>query len=131
MHELSIARNIIDILQQEQVRHGFAAVRQIHLALGPLSNVVPESLLFCFDAIKDGTLAAEAVMDIRSTPMTAECRSCLSREEFHSIDTICSTCGSHDMEVLSGADLSIVSIDVDEPPVVDETAPQPTGHPGM
>ena len=55
MHELSIALNIVDIAQQEMIRHGGERVCAIHLQVGPLAGVAKEALLFSFGLVCEGT----------------------------------------------------------------------------
>ena len=55
MHELSIALNIVEIAQQEMLRHGGERVRAVHLQVGPLAGVAKEALLFSFGLVCEGT----------------------------------------------------------------------------
>jgi hydrogenase nickel incorporation protein HypA/HybF len=55
MHELSIALNIVEIAQQEMLRHGGERVRAVHLQVGPLAGVAREALLFSFGLACEGT----------------------------------------------------------------------------
>jgi hydrogenase nickel incorporation protein HypA/HybF len=55
MHELSIAVNIVELAEEEMIRHGGQRVRAVHLKLGPLAGVAKEALLFSFDLACEGT----------------------------------------------------------------------------
>jgi hydrogenase nickel incorporation protein HypA/HybF len=55
MHELSIAVNIIEVAEEEMIRHGGQRVRAVHLKLGPLAGVAKEALRFSFDLACQGT----------------------------------------------------------------------------
>jgi Zn finger protein HypA/HybF involved in hydrogenase expression len=45
MHELAIAQNILEIVNQSVPEEQAAAVRLVRIRIGQLSGVVPESLL--------------------------------------------------------------------------------------
>ena len=55
MHELSIAMNIIEIAEEQLVRHGGERVRAVHLQVGSLAGVAKEALLFSFGLACEGT----------------------------------------------------------------------------
>jgi hydrogenase nickel incorporation protein HypA/HybF len=87
MHELSIAAALLETIEEERVRHGFERVVRVRLRIGRYSNVVPEALVFGFEALAEGTAAAGAVLDFEHVP------------------------GRDDP--LAGEDLDIVSLDVE------------------
>jgi hydrogenase nickel incorporation protein HypA/HybF len=57
MHELSIAMNIVEIAEEELLRHGGERVRVVYLQMGPLAGVAKEALLFSFRIACQGTAA--------------------------------------------------------------------------
>ncbi|HEY7581837.1 MAG TPA: hydrogenase maturation nickel metallochaperone HypA [Acetobacteraceae bacterium] len=64
MHELALTREIVAIVCQA------AAGRRVHtvtLEVGEWSCAAPEALEFCFQAVAQGTCAANARLDIRRT----------------------------------------------------------------
>ena len=67
MHELSIALNILDIANEELVRHGGERIRAIHIQLGPLSGIAKEALLFSFGLACEGTAAEGSHLVIEET----------------------------------------------------------------
>jgi hydrogenase nickel incorporation protein HypA/HybF len=87
MHELSIAAALLETIEEERGRHGFERVVRVRLRIGQYSNVVPEALVFGFEALAEGTVAAGAVLDFEDVP------------------------GRDDP--LAGEDLDIVSLDVE------------------
>lgn len=112
MHELSIATNIINVIEEQQREHGFERVSKIHLKIGEFSSVVPEALEFSFGIAARGTVAEGAELVIEIIPLMLRCRSC--GEEFHSEPYIfvCPNCGGTELEMLSGTELQIDSIEV-------------------
>lgn len=115
MHEMGIALQIVEIaVGSLPADLGEARVAAINLKIGKLAAVVPESLRFCFDvAIKD-TLLAGAKLVIEEMPVVARCKDCQARWTIDQPVFICQTCESGSLEILSGRELDIESIEVVE-----------------
>lgn len=113
MHEMSIAQNLIEIIQEEMIRHNANTLRSVRLNIGQMSAIVPDALSFCFEVIVAGTEleGARLIMDI--IPLKGYCSAC--ENEFHIEDYVfvCTSCGSTKIETLAGQDLSIVEMQVD------------------
>jgi hydrogenase nickel incorporation protein HypA/HybF len=108
MHELAIAESVIDTVTQ---RLPDAKVTCVHLEIGPLSGVVPDSIRFCFDLATEGTGLAGAALKITEPPARCLCRSCGKEFQPDSPIVLC-PCGSPDAAVLSGEQLKILSVSV-------------------
>ena len=114
MHELSIALEILDIVEREAVKHGAAVVRQVHLRVGDLSGVETGSLSFSFDAVKgEKDLTREAVLVIERLPVKIRCTPC--NEVFAGTGhmVICPRCEGFETELLQGEELEIGEIEID------------------
>ena len=112
MHEMSIARSILDIVQEEVARNEVKQLVAINIAVGKLSAVVPQQLAFCFSMISVDTNLARATLNIREVPLGYMCGSC--REEFASeeMSFICPACGEKNPHLITGKELTIESIEV-------------------
>ncbi|MBO0770446.1 MAG: hydrogenase maturation nickel metallochaperone HypA [Actinobacteria bacterium] len=108
MHELAIAQGIIDTVTG---RLPGSRVSLVSLEIGPLSGVVPDALLFCFDLATEGTGLAGARLEISEPPARCRCRECGSEFAPDGPILLC-PCGSADAEVLSGQDLRITAVKV-------------------
>jgi hydrogenase nickel incorporation protein HypA/HybF len=77
-------------------------VHTIFVRVGKLDAVVPESLMFLFDAIKASFLMPNASLQIEIDDVRCRCNSC--QEEFSPQTPVflCPTCGSGNTQVLSG-----------------------------
>jgi len=53
VHELSIALNLVEIVEEAARRAGAECVVAVHLRLGAMSGVVREALEFCFPLASD------------------------------------------------------------------------------
>ena len=113
MHEMGIALQIIEIATDSiPADAGDVRVEKINLKIGKLAAVVPDSLRFCFDvAIKDTPLdGAELV--IQELPVMARCKDCDTHWTIDSPAFTCENCNSGSLEILSGRELDIESIEI-------------------
>lgn len=91
-----------------------AAGRRVHsvkLEVGALCAVVPDAVQFCFELATEGTVAEGARLDLDIRPGIAHCRRCDARFEIPDLILLC-PCGSADVEVVSGRELKILSMEV-------------------
>ena len=54
MHELTLCRNMVEIIEQEAILQSFQHVETVRMEIGVLSCVEPEALRFCFDTVTPG-----------------------------------------------------------------------------
>lgn len=114
MHELSIAQNILEIVHQHVTREQESGIRKIKLRIGEQSGVVPDSLEFCFSAMISGTALEHAALAIERIPLTMRCGNCgrESRVDFGAVT--CPGCGSGTLTMISGTELEIVEIELED-----------------
>lgn len=110
MHELGITRSIVAIVG-EHARD--RKVRRVTLDIGALSAVMPEAIRFCFDVAAQGTALEGAALDIERIEGRGRCRSCGAEFPTPSLVTFCA-CGSREIERLSGEELKIRSMELEE-----------------
>ena len=115
MHELSIAQNIVDIVLQHLPTADGVHVTKVRLTLGAMAGVVPDSLEFCFGAITQGTNLEGAVLEIEHLPLTAKCGDCGREGEIEPTFFSCPSCGSNRLTILTGREMQVREIEVDEP----------------
>ncbi len=115
MHEMGIALQIIEIAAASiPAEMKPVKVARVNLKIGKLAAVVPDSLRFCFDAASRDTELAGAELAIEEVPVTALCRECGERWEITEPVFTCRVCEGGSLEILSGRELDIVSIEVAE-----------------
>ena len=84
----------------------------VNLRGGPLSGVLPDAMRFCFDVASAGTPLAGAQLMI-DEPQGRGPMQKLRHDEFELADLILlCPCGSADVEVLSGRELMVMSVEV-------------------
>ena len=108
MHELAITESVVSAVAE---RVGAAKVIRVQLVIGKLSGVVPDSVRFCFDVCAQGTVLANARLDIVETPGRAQCRDCQADVELHDPIALC-VCGSANLQFLAGQELRITEVEV-------------------
>jgi hydrogenase nickel incorporation protein HypA/HybF len=116
VHELSIAQSVVDIVLQHVPDDRGGEVRTVHVRVGRLSGVVPDSLEFCFEAIVRDTRFAGARLAIESVPVRCRCARCESSFEVEPPAFFCPGCGQSGVEVLAGNELQVVGIELADTP---------------
>lgn len=113
MHEMGIALQIIEIATASiPAELGSAKVEKVNLKIGKLAAVVADSLRFCFEIAARDTPLAGAELSIEETPVVARCKECRTQWTIDEPAFACRACGSGSLEILSGRELDIVSIEV-------------------
>ncbi len=113
MHEMGLALEILEIARASiPADLPSARVARVNLRVGKLAAVVPESLRFCFEIAARETPLAGAELAIEEIPVSARCRACGERWTVTEPVFLCRACGGGAVEILSGRELDIVSIEV-------------------
>jgi hydrogenase nickel incorporation protein HypA/HybF len=115
MHEMGIAAEIVRIAVESipEEMAGSKVVR-VHLKVGKLAAVVSESLRFCFEIVAKATPAEGARLEIQEMAVVARCNGCDHQWEIENAVFSCPQCRSGSIEMLSGRELDIDSIELEE-----------------
>ena len=112
MHELSLIANLYEIMEAKAKEQKANKITRVKLQVGVFSGVVPEFLRTAFDIYKKDTLAAEAVLEIETIPLSIECQSCQAKWISDQPVFICGTCGSSDIKILDGTELILEKMEL-------------------
>jgi hydrogenase nickel incorporation protein HypA/HybF len=112
MHELAIAQNILEIVQQSVPEEKAPWVRWVRMRIGPLSGVVADSLDFCFSAIISETKMPNARLAIEQLPMILRCKNCQNEFRTDDLAFLCPACQGSSLELVSGKEMEIVEIEL-------------------
>ncbi len=113
MHEMGIALEILEIARASiPADLAGARVARVNLRIGRLTAVVADSLRFCFEIAARDTPLAGAELAIEEVPVTARCGGCGEGWTITEPVFLCRSCGGGALEILSGRELDIVSIEV-------------------
>lgn len=110
MHELSITRNIVAIV--DEAARG-RRVRRVTLQIGRLSGVMPGAVAFCFDIVAQGTALAGARLDIEEIDGRAGCAACGGEFVLTQLGMPC-PCGSRQVTLIQGEELKIRTMEIEE-----------------
>ncbi len=112
MHELSVARDLLDLLAEHVGPRDAPRVTAVRVRLGTLAGVVADSLAFCFDTLAAETPFSGARLAIERVPAVCRCRDCGA--EFAPADLVflCRACGSPRAEVVSGHELELTAVEL-------------------
>jgi hydrogenase nickel incorporation protein HypA/HybF len=114
MHEVSLMRNLLDIVARAAENEGGGTVSTIHVRLGELSGVNEAALRFAFDVLSRGTVAEGGTLECETVPFEARCRSCGA--EFHppELTFFCPSCDSPEIDVKQGREMEVDYICMDD-----------------
>jgi len=113
MHEMGLAEQIkANAMAALPNDLGHMSVKKIHLKVGALAAVMPDSLRLCFELISRGTPLEQATLEIEEVPAVARCRKCQRQWTVLEPLLTCETCQDSPVDVISGRELNIESLEV-------------------
>ncbi len=113
MHELGIAQQMAEIAVSSipsDIEN--PKVERLNLKIGKLAAVVEDSLKFCLEIISKGTPLEGAELIIEEVPVKARCKECNHEWEVDGPVFKCPECGIGRVDVLSGRELEITSLEL-------------------
>jgi hydrogenase nickel incorporation protein HypA/HybF len=115
VHELYLAECILKAVQSslppdiEPER-----VEQVRVQVGKLDAVVPDSLVFLFDAIKSRVQMPNAALHVEEISVLCRCRDCGQDFTVEIPLFICPHCQSSQVDVVRGRGIQLVGISVSD-----------------
>lgn len=113
MHEMAIARSIVDIAVAAAERESASRVVRVNVTAGELRGIIPAQLIFCFSLMSENTLAHGAQLGLEVAPLTGRCRKCQQDFTVKDYSYVCPRCRGHDIQVVSGTELRVRDIEVE------------------
>lgn len=115
MHEMGIALQIVEIATASiPPELNDSRVARVNLKVGKLAAIVPDSLRFCFSVAVKDTVLDGAELAIEELPVVARCKDCDTEWTIEEAVFKCQACDSGSLEILSGRELDIESIELAE-----------------
>jgi hydrogenase nickel incorporation protein HypA/HybF len=108
MHELSLCESIATTLRKHA---NGQSVTRVEVRIGHLRQVVPDALRFNWELVSDVPGLRGCQMVIEQVPAIVECLQCRSRTTLEVPVLVCGNCGSFDVELVSGEEFFVVSMD--------------------
>lgn len=113
MHEMSLAENVLKIIEESARSQNFRRVRCVVLEIGKLSAVEPDAMRFCFDSVMRGTLAEGAALQIIETPGAGRCMACGETVAMQAQYGLCPFCDSPRLQVTAGNQMRVKDLSVE------------------
>jgi hydrogenase nickel incorporation protein HypA/HybF len=110
MHELSLCGALIEIVSR---RADDRPVQAVHVRVGQLRQVVPETLAFCWEMVVAQTQLEGSALELERVPAVLHCRACDATGPLgESIAIACQSCASLDVEVTAGEEFDVTALDL-------------------
>ncbi|MGQ0631343.1 MAG: hydrogenase maturation nickel metallochaperone HypA [Sporichthyaceae bacterium] len=109
MHELALCGAIADIASRQA---GDRHVGVIHLQVGQLRQVVPDTLIFCWSMLTADTSLDGSRLDLDRVPALLSCRGCA--EHFglpEPLTFACPACGGTDVAIVAGEEFAVTALE--------------------
>jgi hydrogenase nickel incorporation protein HypA/HybF len=110
MHELSLANEIVRMVEAAAARDHFKRVHTLTLEVGALAGVEVSALRFALATIVRGTCLQGAVIDIEEPLGLALCSQCGDEVNIGSRAELCPRCNGYPLRVISGGALRVVDV---------------------
>jgi hydrogenase nickel incorporation protein HypA/HybF len=114
MHELGIATSILECVQQEAERHPGARISKVGVKIGELAGVDVDALTFGFECMVKDTEWEGLVLAVELVPRVQRCMKCQHEFRMVDYDPRCPLCGEFATNCISGEELDIAYMEVDE-----------------
>ncbi len=113
MHELSVALNLLEGVQETALRDGIDKVLAVHVRVGALSGIAPDALKFSWELATAGTVAADSTLRIDAVPLVVFCERCeRERAPRAASGLVCPDCGGACPTIVRGRELQLVAMEV-------------------
>lgn len=113
MHELTLALNIVQLLEEQAKARKFRQVKQVWLEIGALSCVEESALLFGLNSASRNTLTEGAEFHITLKPATGWCHSCGDTFVTLQHTASCPVCDSAQIHCERSNDMRIRELEVE------------------
>jgi len=113
MHELSVTQGLLDIALEKAKGAQASKITAINLVIGEMSGIVDDCVQFYFDFLSKDSIASDAKLAFTRIPMQVRCRNCGFSFAPDKSAWSCPQCGQWNVEILSGQEFYVDSIEVE------------------
>lgn len=103
---------LLRVVAAEAQGHPGARVAAVVLEVGRLAGVEVEALRFAFEALREGTAAEGAVLDIEEPPGLGWCGACARTWPIEARWEVCPACGAAPLALTGGRELRVKALDL-------------------
>ncbi len=113
MHELSIAQNIVEIVEKYAFEANAKLVSLVEVDVGMISGIIPETLEFVWESAIIDTILKESNLKINIITAQAICIDCNNEFQLEDIYSVCPNCNSNKITIIKGKELDVKSIKIE------------------
>lgn len=113
MHELSLCKNMMELVMNHVNKKTDKKIKIIHIEMGELAAIEQTAFVFSFNVIKKGTILENAVLNIITILGQAYCDCCQQVIRIASYHQPCVSCGNFALKIISGQELRVKSMEVE------------------
>jgi hydrogenase nickel incorporation protein HypA/HybF len=113
MHEQSIVESLLDLVLEKAQEANAEKVLRIYLVVGELSGVEETAVEFYFGFLGQNTIADKAELFFMNVPAELRCKNCGNVFTFENRKQNCPVCDKNKVEIISGRELYLDSIEVE------------------
>lgn len=115
MHELGVVFHIADSVEKIAKENGVTHIRRVGLEIGEVSTVIPDYLIDVWKwNCKKNELFTDCELTVETIPAVTFCTDCEKKYETVKHGKTCPYCGSESTYLVTGNELIIKEIEVDE-----------------
>ncbi|MGA2823239.1 MAG: hydrogenase maturation nickel metallochaperone HypA [Bacteroidales bacterium] len=109
MHELSLAMEVIELIQNESEKNGVSIIEEILIEVGDLCGVETDIFQSALEIVVKNTLLENSIVRIIRTPGKGKCSSCNLEFEMKNRLDCCPQCGCLPSEISGGQEFRVLS----------------------
>jgi hydrogenase nickel incorporation protein HypA/HybF len=113
MHEASLAKNILEIIEEYSGKFNGKRVKNIKLRVGELLGIYPDALLQYFTEFSRGTRAEGAVLVFENVPIKGKCRECKEEFVLNNFEFNCPKCNESKFDVIGGDEFELTNLEIE------------------
>jgi hydrogenase nickel incorporation protein HypA/HybF len=114
MHEFGVTQAALEAALERAEEACAAQITEVHLAIGTVSSIEPNSIRLYWDEIAEGTIAEDATLHFRRVPSECYCADCRHQFVVEAGLLPCAACGSEQVRAIDDEYLGLEAIDVEK-----------------
>ncbi len=114
MHELGIAASILESVEKQSQHYPGAHISKVGVKIGELAGVNADALRFGFEVLVKDSGWEPLALEVELIPRVQRCPKCEHDFRMTEFDPRCPLCGDFGTVCVSGEELDIAYMEVDE-----------------
>jgi len=111
---MGIANSVLEAVRTEMVRYPGSYPCRVGVRIGEMAAIDQDALRFCFEAMVKETDLESLELGIELCPRRHRCRACGREFIVRDYDSQCPQCASFDTACISGDELELAYLEVEE-----------------